>query len=741
MPITLNEVRSGYSLAIINDNFQQIQNKWDEKLDRLVSTQGNQMSQSLDLNGNSVLNATFAGVTTEEIAQATADANTAAAAANNAADKAIASPINNGIWAAGVVFSAYNQFMVFSGVAYKPKITTTLPYTSTSTPDTNFVEPFSEITSKNVGDFSGLVFTNIANLKTGTLVGGQTITMTSLPVGTCVSWQGYTSPVDGGGNWGTIKTGAHTEDGISIFSLGATTYVEADFAGGVVNVKKGGATGDGTTDDFTALTRAITYAESSGIKNIEFPAGTYRVSGQLTWNDKTHWKGYGRSTVIKPLPALTGQAVIKNTQVINALWSGYQSIKDISIINTGVGITSTRGLEVEGAVWEWELDNVYIEGFGQAGLFLDRCYRGIVNNLGIYSCGQTGSEAPLTLTSTLANDRCSNIYFIGGNIQDTAANLYAARWIGAVGCQMETTVFQSNGRGIEFSGCSDCVLDNVYMEDLDREIFMTQNSGVNNKRIRFNNVIFASATYALAILLEGDEDTVFDHVNASGTNIAYITRSANSVRSRIYNSNTLQYSGIGTLDNQAVVADDDFYGRTLNSQIWDSAGTVTLVNQNGGVVRAQSVATNGAEAGITEGLYPLIYADENPVVEVKAKLNSLTNVLYRPISLESTTNFIRVYANNSGAATNYVLSVSNGVGTTEVTTGSLSTTSWTTFRIISVASKVQLEVNGVTVAEVTSNIPTIPLQLRSYLVNGEAVNKNFDIDYVYAVKDRTRPAV
>jgi hypothetical protein len=58
-------------------------------------------------------------------------------------------PINGGIWAAGVEFTAYNQYMVKNGVTYKPKKTTTLPYvtrsddpTYFSSTDGDYVQPF-----------------------------------------------------------------------------------------------------------------------------------------------------------------------------------------------------------------------------------------------------------------------------------------------------------------------------------------------------------------------------------------------------------------------------------------------------------------------------------------------------------------------------------------------------------------------------------------------------------------------
>ena len=51
-------------------------------------------------------------------------------------------PLNGGVWAAGITFSAYNDYMIYSGVAYKPKQTTSLPYVSDATPNVANVEPF-----------------------------------------------------------------------------------------------------------------------------------------------------------------------------------------------------------------------------------------------------------------------------------------------------------------------------------------------------------------------------------------------------------------------------------------------------------------------------------------------------------------------------------------------------------------------------------------------------------------------
>ena len=56
MPLNLDPIQSGYNLSKINENFQKIEDTWDEKLDRISSTQFNQMEQDLDMNSNAILN-------------------------------------------------------------------------------------------------------------------------------------------------------------------------------------------------------------------------------------------------------------------------------------------------------------------------------------------------------------------------------------------------------------------------------------------------------------------------------------------------------------------------------------------------------------------------------------------------------------------------------------------------------------------------------------------------------------
>lgn len=92
---------------------------------------------------------------------------------------------------------------------------------------------------------TNFVFTDIGNLKNGVTIGGKAVDLSSVPEGTKVSWMGYYSQSDGGSNWGRVRFGAHVEDGGSIFSIDANTYVEANLKGGKVSNRKFGAIGNG----------------------------------------------------------------------------------------------------------------------------------------------------------------------------------------------------------------------------------------------------------------------------------------------------------------------------------------------------------------------------------------------------------------------------------------------------------------------------------------------------------------
>lgn len=80
---------------------------------------------------------------------------------------------------------------------------------------------------RNVG-LPDLVFSSISQMKAQINNNGETIAFSSYPENSRVSWIGYRSRIDGGGNFGVLRFGPHTEDGGRIFSIDSETYIEAN---------------------------------------------------------------------------------------------------------------------------------------------------------------------------------------------------------------------------------------------------------------------------------------------------------------------------------------------------------------------------------------------------------------------------------------------------------------------------------------------------------------------------------
>lgn len=88
------------------------------------------------------------------------------------------------------------------------------------------------------------------------------------------------------------------------FTNSISTNVEAKLAQ-TVSVKDFGATGDGVTDDITAIQAAFNYANDGAVY---FPAGTYKITSSITTYGS--WYGAGEGTVILPTGDFPAFAVL-----------------------------------------------------------------------------------------------------------------------------------------------------------------------------------------------------------------------------------------------------------------------------------------------------------------------------------------------------------------------------------------------------------------------------------------------
>jgi len=118
-------------------------------------------------------------------------------------------------------------------------------------------------------------FNTVADLEAGIDATGQTIDM-ALLTGFEVIWLGYYVKGDGGGNSGIVKSGVHTDDGGSIFSLGANLYVESIFNSSEVKVEYFGV-GSGLAPSINdpAKARALEYVRHAFGKTLTIGEGAF----------------------------------------------------------------------------------------------------------------------------------------------------------------------------------------------------------------------------------------------------------------------------------------------------------------------------------------------------------------------------------------------------------------------------------------------------------------------------------
>lgn len=138
----------------------------------------------------------------------------------------------------------------------------------------------------------------------------------------------------------------------SLYVSNGTTWSEiVGLTGQYFNVTEYGATGDGVTDDYTAIASAITAASSAGAGIVYFPAGTYLVSQTLRRPSAVSMLGAGVAGTIIMGDDLTAQPVVGTTVTAwvasPTVRAGF--IKNLLIDNQDRANAGAIGLELAGA--------------------------------------------------------------------------------------------------------------------------------------------------------------------------------------------------------------------------------------------------------------------------------------------------------------------------------------------------------------------------------------------------------
>lgn len=190
--------------------------------------------------------------------------------------------------------------------------------------------------------------------------------------GMTVFVSGRSSASDGGGGWFYFNSASSdTDNGGTILAPDAGTgrWIRIrDF--GVYNVRWWGATGDGATDDTTAIQAAVSSIPTTGQYPggvLYFPRGDYRCTTTITLPDYTTLKGDGHTTTRIDFIGQTSGVGVKTDGVPAAGQSYYCGIEDILIENGfshNISFSNTTGTRIENVVslTSRNGDGIYIDG-------------------------------------------------------------------------------------------------------------------------------------------------------------------------------------------------------------------------------------------------------------------------------------------------------------------------------------------------------------------------------------------
>lgn len=167
--------------------------------------------------------------------------------------------------------------------------------------------------------------------------------------------------------WSTTGSKLTAASGLKDVSI---TAAGPQFEARPVSVKAFGATGDGSTDDTTAIQNAIDAAELLSQKeSLYFPNGVYRITSKLTITEELHLQGEGRNAIIKN----EGTDIALQVGSVGA-GPAHFVIKDLSIIGSGGEYGGSSHLGYHGLVLDnaryTVIDNVEIRNHKGHGVLL-----------------------------------------------------------------------------------------------------------------------------------------------------------------------------------------------------------------------------------------------------------------------------------------------------------------------------------------------------------------------------------
>ena len=218
--------------------------------------------------------------------------------------------------------------------------------------------------------------------------------------------------------------------GASVDLSGYYTKSQIDLLyGPIVSVKAYGATGDGITDDTTAIQAAF-----DASTNVYFPSGTYIIGNVIITNDGTYVHGDGITSILRfkdgetgaMLAAGTNNIIVSKIRLTGGVFDNFANVETMVADRSGLSLMSNKNTIIS---------EITIDGFENTGLLVTNTEQTLlfdrfsVLNSKINSCWigiETGLDAEnYTKYSGLELYYCRYAVMLGcGNINFANSNLY-----------------------------------------------------------------------------------------------------------------------------------------------------------------------------------------------------------------------------------------------------------------------------------------------------------------------------
>jgi len=355
------------------------------------------------------------------------------------------------------------------------------------------------------------------------------------------------------------------------------TSAAREYLGGncntVFNVSDYGATGDGVTNDGTAIAAAITAAKAAGGGIVFLPAGTYLITATLTVDgNNITIQGAGRSaTIIK---------TVGNHLILSGLNASGLEVRDLQVLgDADAAKTNQRGIQWTG-VTDGLIDNVWAKNTAYDGiLLLSGCLNCTVSNCRVTGVGDDGIN-------------------IGGDpVAATTGNTVTGCVISGatnVGIHISDRSSFSSVTGNTITGCDkgiDTYNAGVY-------------SGLGNNSI-VGNTVNGCTTYGIYIFNSSRNVVAGNNVEGGGTGIYLVSSSECSVTGNVVTNPSTYSIRANPNCTDVVIADNKIVGATARAFIESprtqftgnnmrgSAGSVLLAAAADSSVVSNNVITNG----------------------------------------------------------------------------------------------------------------------------------------------------